>query len=189
MSSAKAWSREAARDRYVVGDRITHRELAKLSGRSLSTIGAWSKAADWPQQREQVQSKIGAKNLEKLIEQTTDEFAQAAERTLSEHLETYDGLLCLCSRFISDALSAMASDPNPEIRQRLDEFCKVAGRSPLMAAISGITAAVEGQRKILHLDEIQDMDKLRRWLNSQGYDLITVLPDGSKQLLPSVDLG
>uniref|UniRef100_B8HMZ9 Transposase n=1 Tax=Cyanothece sp. (strain PCC 7425 / ATCC 29141) TaxID=395961 RepID=B8HMZ9_CYAP4 len=53
MSESNQWSREECRNRYVRGEKISLRELSRLSSRALGLLGRWCKEDGWTEQREQ----------------------------------------------------------------------------------------------------------------------------------------
>jgi Lon protease-like protein len=68
--------------RYVQGDRLGTRELAKVSGRSRSSIQRWMKEDSWIEKKSQFETEVKPlaqqKTIEKMVEKLSDQLSEIA---------------------------------------------------------------------------------------------------------------
>lgn len=81
----KPWKQSYCERRYVEGDRIGLRALAKASGVSQSSLERWCTADGWVEKRGQFQGDLRAKTREKTLEARSDAIAQRQVEILQAH--------------------------------------------------------------------------------------------------------
>ena len=85
----KPWTKEAAENRYVQGDRISLVDLAKVSGLPLGNIRMWCDKEEWVNRRSEYQIQLRSRTHEKTIEKTSDrlsdEFSEIASVNYKSH--------------------------------------------------------------------------------------------------------
>ena len=87
MAKKKKWTREECRDRYVTGDKIGIRTLAKLSGRAHGVLGDWSSKDNWTGQRERFQNNLRTETEAKTIDKTSDRLSDELAKLNEEHIK------------------------------------------------------------------------------------------------------
>lgn len=75
-SWSKPWSREQCKIRYVQGDRISLRGMARASGRSKSSMERWSAEDTWEDERSQYQTSVKTATREKTIEKASERLSE-----------------------------------------------------------------------------------------------------------------
>lgn len=85
-----SWSKEKCRERYVYGEKITTRSLAKISKVALSTIGKWCSEENWTGERERNQIEIRSETEKKIVEATSTEIADRITQLNEEHFEGFE---------------------------------------------------------------------------------------------------
>ena len=86
-TNRRQWTQKESRDRYVMGDEITTRELAKLANRDPATIGRWSSADNWVEQRKQFANRMQTTTESKIIEKTSDRISDDLSELNEEHVK------------------------------------------------------------------------------------------------------
>ncbi len=87
MPKKQKWSREECRIRYVQGEKIGTRSLAKLANRPICTVARWCAEGKWAEQRDRYQIKLRSESEQKAIEKTSDRLSEEWSRVNEEHLK------------------------------------------------------------------------------------------------------
>jgi hypothetical protein len=101
-SQNSLWRKTTCEKRYIEGEQISMRELAKLSGRNLSTLTRWAVQEKWKERRDQFKAGLKeatyAKAVEKASEKLSDELSDISIANYESHKEMRDYVLDIVKR-------------------------------------------------------------------------------------------
>jgi hypothetical protein len=152
-------------------------------------LRGWKLEDDWVGARTIAQNAVAVEAIVDPIN-PEEEIEFLAEQALKEHLKVYKNMRAIASRFLgyqSHIMSAIESgkEPNPSVMAAMIAFCRSGGQNPFGAAVTAAKIAIEGERTALGMDYLDDTNKMKRWLNSQGYELARFDPDsGAIEVVP-----
>lgn len=166
------WTREECRIRYVQGERIGLRALAKVSGRAHSVLCRWSSKDRWTEQRGQYEGRMRA-NLEvKTIEKTTEILSDELSKINEEHikgLEFYRKLALQCTQTLATELAALEKSGRFKLTKDKD-FALV------LQKYAGVHMdAINIERMALGMQYL-DLNKAIEATKKAGYDVVE--PEG-----------
>lgn len=181
------WSRETCRRRYVEGDSIGLRPLAKLSGVPLATLSHWSKKdredsemRSWPEQRRQYQDEVKSKTLQKSAEAISDKYAEQNAKALEQHIDLCTRQRNLAGIFLSAVSTKINEITQPEkvsksAVEKADRliavFKDVGGRVPMQVCANILGQAIGLERQSRYLD-LADPAILEKAANRHGLSLV-----------------
>lgn len=178
-TNRRQWTQQESRDRYVMGEEISTRELAKLANRDRATIGRWCSADNWVKQRRQFADKLQATTENKIVEKTSDRISDDISELNAEHVRGSD-LFRKMSQQFAGILISRVQNANADTRHALiteREFTLALQR------YSGIYAtSVQLQRQALAMDCINLDTAINRTM-SAGLEVANPSLDLMAQLL------
>ncbi len=163
----KKWSKEECRDRYVTGEKIGIRSLAKLANVNLSTIGKWCSHGNWKAERDRYQIELRSQTEAKTIEKTSDRLSDELTKLNEEHIKGSELFRKMAQQFAGILATEIQNSTNPErVRKLTDkEFTLAVQRYSNVFA-----TAVQLQRQATGMHYL-DLDKAVSQVIKAGYDV------------------
>ena len=168
MAKKRKWSKEECRIRYVQGEKIGQRALAKLAGRDPAVIGRWCSADNWVEQRQQYVSKMQAEAERKTIEKTSDRLSDEWAKINEEHLKGTELFRKMALQFgmaLGNKFSNASGEDKPKIAADKDFSLAVQKYGSLYKDM------VQLERIALGM-EYMDSNKAIAKVIRDGYDVI-----------------
>ncbi len=165
LAKKKKWSKEECRIRYVQGERITTRALAKMSNRSIGTIARWCAEGNWTEQRDQYVIKLRSKAEQKTIEKTSDRLSDEWAKVNEEHIKGSELFLKLSVQ-LTMAIGAdfQQSKNKSKVAKDKDTYLSVQKYSSVYKEMVNL------QRQALGMDYM-DSNKAIAKVISDGYNV------------------
>lgn len=154
-SKEKIWSKEQAEERYILGDRISLAELAKLSGRCDRTLKGWCVKHDWVRQRREYQDTLLSTKRKKIIQLESDRLAQEYVSRNHEHLQCFEVMRKLAMRYFT----RLASEKE---KFHSMDFNRMA---------NALNIAIAGEREATGMRFDQDLNHSFRVILADGYSI------------------
>jgi hypothetical protein len=165
---AKPWDRETCRRRYVEGDAIGYRPLAKLSENPFDRISGWAcgdtthpQKWSWAQQRQHYVNEVRTRSAEKSTEAISDKYAEQNVRAVEQHIELSEKMRKLANVYLDAASTKINRFTNPEkvsaeTEAKADKiigfFKDIGGRTSLQVCANILGQAIGIERQSRHLD-------------------------------------
>ena len=144
----KPWTKEAAENRYVQGDRISLVDLAKVSGLPLGNIRMWCDKEEWVNRRSEYQIHLRSRTHEKTIEKTSDrlsdEFSDIASTNYKAHKLFRDyvlGILQIKARHLQKIQKLPEDEQNKAVEEQHKSHVMNFWNQMLARSTEGISAA------------------------------------------------
>uniref|UniRef100_B8HN10 Uncharacterized protein n=1 Tax=Cyanothece sp. (strain PCC 7425 / ATCC 29141) TaxID=395961 RepID=B8HN10_CYAP4 len=186
MSESNQWSREECRNRYVRGEKISLRELSRLSSRALGLLGRWCKEDGWTEQREQYQTEQRSEIDKKTIERTSSKISEFLSELSLEHAQAYRTPRRIAEfilRQVESKIEALESthpemqDPDA-LRESLKALIQDSHPATLNLLSQVIDRCVRGERMVSGA-EYDDINKAIERIERTGLEVY--LPDDYQQ--------
>ena len=163
------WTREQCRDRYVMGEEIGVRSLAKLANRPVGTVARWCGEDQWLAQRDQHMIAIRSKTESKVIEANSSAIAERYTDLDEEHLKGFELFRKMSLQFAGILLA----DIQQQNRNNSDRKTQIINPSFSLAMqrYSGMFTEMAKMERLVTGADYQVIDKAIALVTKEGYDV------------------
>ena len=154
------WDCATCECRYVMGDRITLKQLGELSGRKHKSLKNWSARLGWISKRRQYQDELAVATQKEIIAQESKRLAQEYASRNQSHLNSYELVRRLSAQFFSFAAK--------ENRVKNPKFDAVQ----FQRMVSSLETAINGERRATGMVYWQDFNHAIREVVKEHYEVV-----------------
>lgn len=158
----KPWNQEQCEQRYVEGDRISLKELAKVSQAPIQTIRGWCRLTDWVGKRDRFQLDLKSKTQEKLIEKLSEKRSEEIAKLIKEHFKGYNNMRLIASIYFSNIGNKIKNNSDYVLAINAQDCQKWA---------SIFDKGVQGERQAMGMEYI-DLNLAIMELEKAGYKVV-----------------
>ncbi len=154
------WACGICESRYVMGERITLKQLAELAERKHKLLKDWSAKLGWISKRRQYQEQLALATQKEIIAQESKRLAQEYVNRNQSHLNCYELIRKLAAQFFTFA----AKDG----RIKNPKFDAVQ----FQRMVTSLEVAINGERRATGMTFWQDFNHAVREVVKEQYEII-----------------
>lgn len=168
----KEWTREACRDRYVRGEKISFRGLFRLTGRTQGTLLNWAKEdpeGHWNEQRERYQSAARAEIDRKTLEKTSEKVSDVLSDLAAEHYRLHKAARQVAALYFNTKSRLLAMAQAEGMESLVEQLSKLNGKDLNNFSLV-LDRHLKGERIATGL-EYEDLNKAIAAVTRAGYNV------------------